>query len=76
MQYLLVDAHQRFLGTMICEQKFSVGDIFQNQEAKSYAVIGLNWSHQNGGQNQTLTVLPVAKRSNKANTQALTQLLN
>jgi hypothetical protein len=57
MQYVLIDAHQRFLGTLKSDKSFSVGDTFENHDAKSFTVIGLNWK-QGGNQGQSLTVIP------------------
>lgn len=57
MQYLLIDTHQRLLGTFISEKVFSVGDTFQNHNEQSYTVVGLNWFKQRA-QGQSLTVIP------------------
>jgi hypothetical protein len=54
MQYVLIDAHQRFLGTLKSDKSFSVGDTFENHNAQSFTVIGLNWK-QGGNQGQSLT---------------------
>ncbi|MBF2002634.1 MAG: hypothetical protein IGS50_02985 [Synechococcales cyanobacterium C42_A2020_086] len=58
MQYLLVDTHQRLLGTLNSEKALSVGDTFQNHDAQSYTVVGLNWFKQRS-HSQSLTVIPV-----------------
>jgi hypothetical protein len=57
MQYVLIDAHQRFLGTLKSERAFAVGDTFQHSEKESFTVIGLNWFKQNTNA-QSLTVIP------------------
>ncbi|PSB15159.1 hypothetical protein C7B76_14330 [filamentous cyanobacterium CCP2] len=65
MQYLLIDTHQRPLGTLKSDKTFAVGDTFENS-AQSYTVIGLNWFNQHV-QSQSLTVIPtrlIAKTAN------------
>lgn len=57
MQYLLVDPHQRLLGTLNSEKSFAVGDTFESSNAQTYTVIGLNWFKQRA-QGQSLTVIP------------------
>ncbi|WAL62355.1 hypothetical protein [Thermocoleostomius sinensis] len=57
MQYLLIDPHQRLLGTLNSEKVLSVGDTFENHNAQFYTVIGLNWFKQRS-QAQSLTVIP------------------
>lgn len=59
MQYLLIDTHQRPLGTFISEKALGVGDTFQNQNAESFTVVGLNWFKQRPN-TQSLTVIPVS----------------
>lgn len=66
MQYLLVDTHQRFLGTFDCEKALGVGDTFQNQHARTYAVIGTHWFKQSNNRTQALTVIPVNRAAKKA----------
>jgi hypothetical protein len=56
MQYLLIDTHQRPLGTLRSDKTFAVGDTFENS-TQSYTVIGLNWFNQRP-QTQSLTVIP------------------
>jgi hypothetical protein len=46
MEYLLIDSHQRFLGTLRSDRSFCVGDIFQNDKSQSYTVVGVNWSNR------------------------------
>ncbi|MCU0570577.1 MAG: hypothetical protein MUF49_28880 [Oculatellaceae cyanobacterium Prado106] len=58
MQYVLIDAHQRFLGTLKSEKALAVGDTFENTNAQSYTVIGLNWFKQDP-RTQSLTVIPM-----------------
>lgn len=57
MQYLLIDTHQRLLGTLNSEKSFSVGDTFESSNAQTYTVIGLNWFKQRS-QGPSLTVIP------------------
>jgi hypothetical protein len=57
MQYVLIDAHQRFLGTFKSDKSFAVGDTFEHDDAQSFTVIGLNWK-QGGAQGKSLTVIP------------------
>jgi hypothetical protein len=60
MQYVLIDAHQRFLGTYKSDKSFAVGDTFDNHDAQSFTVIGLNWKQGGGNQGQSLTVIPTS----------------
>jgi hypothetical protein len=62
MQYLLIDPHQRLLGTLNSEKAFSVGDTFQNHNAQTYTVIGLNWFKQRSHA-QSLTVIPTLAKA-------------
>jgi hypothetical protein len=57
MQYLLIDTHQRPLGTLKSDKTFAVGDTFESGNAQNYTVIGLNWFNQRP-QTQSLTVIP------------------
>ncbi|MCU0525841.1 MAG: hypothetical protein MUF72_13545 [Elainella sp. Prado103] len=59
MQYLLIDTHQRPLGTFISEKTLGVGDTFQNKNAESFTVVGLNWFQQRPN-TQSLTVIPLS----------------
>lgn len=56
-QYVLIDAHQRFLGTYKSDKSFAVGDTFQGSNDEMFTVIGLNWFKQNPS-TQSLTVIP------------------
>lgn len=67
MQYLLIDPHQRLLGTLISDKVFAVGDVVENHNDQNYTVIGLNWFKQRS-QAQSITVIPV-----KSNLKAATQ---
>lgn len=69
MQYLLVDSHQRFIGTFNSTETLAVGDTFQNHDEQTYAVVGLNWSRQTTPKAPALTVIPLAQltRNSKAN---------
>lgn len=66
MQYLLVDSHQRFLGTFNSSETFAVGDTFQNHDETTYAVIGLNWSRQTTPKGPALTVMPLSQLARSA----------
>lgn len=57
MQYLMIDPHQRLLGTFISDKVLAVGDTVENHDAKSYTVIGLNWFKQRLTE-QSITVIP------------------
>lgn len=57
MQYLLIDTHQRLLGTLNSEKTLEVGDTFENSNAQTYTVVGLNWFKQRP-QTPSLTVIP------------------
>lgn len=66
MQYLLIDAHKRFLGTFSSPQTLAVGDTFENHtNNKIYTVVGLNWSKQNTPPTPSLTVIPILCNSRK-----------
>jgi hypothetical protein len=67
MQYLLIDAHKRFLGTLDSEEALSVGDTFQNDNNQTYAVVGLNWSLQRNRNAQSLTVIRVNSQRSENN---------
>lgn len=56
MQYLLIDPHQRLLGTFNSDRAFVVGDTFESA-AQSFTVIGLDWFKQRSHA-QSLTVIP------------------
>jgi hypothetical protein len=62
MQYLLIDTHQRPLGTLISDKTFVVGDTFQNHDSATYTVVGLNWFKQR----QSLTVIPMPLQTKAA----------
>ncbi len=68
MQYLLVDPHQRLLGTFNSEKALSVGDLVENHNAQNYTVIGLNWFKQRTYAH-SVTVIP-AKSTLKVATQS------
>ena len=57
MQYLLIDTHQRPLGTMNSDKSFAVGDTLQNRNAEVFTVVGLNWFKQRTHA-QSLTIIP------------------
>lgn len=59
MQYLLIDPHQRFLGTLLSDQTLTVGDTVHSQDEQFYTIVGLNWSRQRNSKAQSLTVIPV-----------------
>jgi hypothetical protein len=69
MEYLLIDAHQRFLGMMQSDRELSVGDTFQAENRQTYAVVSLNSSNQrlvtglqpSGLRRQALTVVAVQR---------------
>lgn len=74
MEYLLIDAHQRFLGMMKSEQMLAIGDLFQGENAQTYAVVGVNWSGRLSnsaqlpatGRRHTLTVVAVHRQTKVA----------
>lgn len=59
MQYLLVDPHQRFLGTFHSKESLAVGDTIQCSNANTYAVVGMDWSRQTAAKSPSLTVIRV-----------------
>lgn len=61
MQYLVVDTHQRFLGSYTSSKALVVGDTFQAQNTKTYAVIGLTWAGHRDPGKRAVTVIPVLK---------------
>jgi hypothetical protein len=56
MEYLLLDTHCRFLGTMNSDRALKVGDVFQNDHAQTYAIVGTDYSLRQGRQ-QALRVV-------------------
>ena len=61
MHYVLIDSHQRFLGTLDSQQPLAIGDTFQQgNPGSTYAVIGLNQAHQRHPARQSLTVIQLA----------------
>ncbi|MBE9178978.1 hypothetical protein IQ268_10435 [Oculatella sp. LEGE 06141] len=66
MQYLLMDAHQRFIGTFQAKQPIAIGDTFQSPTAQTYTVVGLNLSSRHNSQLPSLTVIPVKDSSLQA----------
>jgi hypothetical protein len=66
MKYLLIDTHQRPLGTLISDKTFVVGDTLQNHDFATYTVVGLNWFKQRSNATQSLTVIPVLMQSKAA----------
>jgi hypothetical protein len=57
MQYLLIDTHQRPLGTLISDKTFAVGDTFQNHNAETYTVVSLDWMKRHSSA-QSIMVIP------------------
>lgn len=53
MQYLMIDAHQRFLGTIFLEAPLKVGARV-SADAKTYMVVGI----RHGGNKSSLMVIP------------------
>jgi hypothetical protein len=53
MQYLMMDAHQRFLGTIFLETPLKVGSKI-SADAKTYMVVGI----RQGGNKHSLMVIP------------------
>lgn len=66
MQYLLVDAHRRFLGTFSSPKELVIGDTFQSDLATTYAVIGVDWGGQNQNRMHSLTVIQTSHSSKAA----------
>ena len=60
MQYLLIDTHQRCLGTINSQRSLSVGDTFQVLNSKVFAVIDVE-QPQRGTKSHSLRVIPVLK---------------
>lgn len=73
MQYLLMDAHRRFLGTFTSSKVLSVGDTFQNHEKQSFAVVGINWAGHGSSMSQAITVIPLHKLVKKPQTPTLSE---
>lgn len=57
MQYVLIDSHQRFLGTHISEKSMGIGDVFQHEQAHTYTVVGVHQAQQRRIAFQSLTVV-------------------
>lgn len=70
MQYLLVDSHQRFLGTLKSEKKMTLGDVFQTEESQTYTVVGINQARQHSNLLKSLTVVRGSRLASAAATVA------
>lgn len=57
MQYLMMDLHQRFIGTLNHNSKLSIGDTFKVDNAKTYMVVRINASRDNNRNVKSLTVI-------------------
>lgn len=65
MEYLLVDSRQRFLGTLNRSETLSVGDLFQDHNDRTYAVVGTNWSNYRHNRLRSLTVVRINPQPKK-----------
>lgn len=57
MQYLMMDLHQRFIGTLNHNSKLSIGDTFKVDNAKTYMVVRIDASRSNDRNVKSLTVI-------------------
>lgn len=65
MEYLLIDPHQRFLGTFNYEKSLAVGDVIQGRDNQTFAVIGTNWSSKSNLNVKSVTVVRLAQQSKR-----------
>ncbi len=57
MQYLMMDLHQRFIGTLNYNAPLTVGDIFKANNAKIYTVVSVDSSRSRDKNIKSLTVI-------------------
>jgi hypothetical protein len=57
MQYLMMDIHQRFIGTL-SQAKLAVGDVLEAGNAKTYTVVSINPSRNMDKNTKSVTVIP------------------
>lgn len=70
MQYLMMDLHQRFIGTVNQTKQLSLGDVFKADNAKTYTVVSIDASRRNNSSVKSLTVIahnPLATAAATAN---------
>lgn len=57
MQYLMMDIHQRFIGTLNHKEPLAVGDIFKTNNAKTYTVVSVDLSNRTAKNMRSVTVI-------------------
>jgi len=57
MQYLMMDLHQRFIGTLMQNKPLVIGDVFKAANAKSYTVVSIDSSRGHDKSVKSLTVI-------------------
>jgi hypothetical protein len=57
MQYLMMDLHQRFIGTLNYNTPLAVGDMFQAANAKTYTVVSIDATRNANKQHKSVTVI-------------------
>lgn len=66
MEYLLMDLHRRFLGTMNSNRTLSIGDTFEDATAKTYTVVRIDPSRERSRPSQSLTVVRLSAARKQA----------
>ncbi|WP_041269113.1 hypothetical protein [Geitlerinema sp. PCC 7407] len=66
MEYLLMDLHRRFLGTMNSNRTLSIGDTFEDSTAKTYTVVRIDPSRERNRPSQSLTVVRLSAARKQA----------
>ncbi|CAN1210577.1 hypothetical protein TUMEXPCC7403_10300 [Tumidithrix helvetica PCC 7403] len=57
MQYLMMDLHQRFIGTLNYNTPLAVGDKFEASNAKTYTVVSIDASRNPSKKHKSVTVI-------------------
>jgi hypothetical protein len=58
MQYLMMDIHQRFIGTLNRNAQLAVGDVLEASNAKTYTVVSINAAQNRDRNTKSVTVIP------------------
>ncbi|AGY60509.1 hypothetical protein [Gloeobacter kilaueensis] len=65
MEYVIVDARQRLIGTHRQVEPLTVGATFST-EKDTYAVLNVDWARRGRSDMQTLTVVKIQSRTSEA----------
>jgi hypothetical protein len=58
MQYLMMDIHQRFIGSFNRSTKLVVGEVLEAKNAKSYTVVSIDVARNRDQNTKAVTVIP------------------